>query len=1156
MRKLLKKRIVFPIVGVLAFILSLVWVFVSMPNTYAAVTAHLSDSLEFDSYYSNQDKAITANPTSGSSGKWTWSTSSGSALASGTMKDLNNPSQSVTALNVSLKSNETLTFTFNNNKTLKIPQARTFANCKPSVISTTAYLDGNQCSSAGPTPSTPPYTIVLQQDVVTNDYWWNTASNANTLQITFKNISGSNVSFSLSRIFIFEEASQKASITAGNGVKSVYLSTNQNAASGSASGTEFNSGSTVYGFAELAKGYKAKSGWTLVSGTADTEGAKYRIGEKTVGSSDVDFGTIGADLISYTIGYTLNGGSVSGNPTSYYVTSNTITLKNPTKTGYTFKGWTGSNGTTPQTSVSIAKGSIGNKSYIANWTANQYTVTLDKQEGTGGTSSVTATYASAMPTITVPTRTGYTFGGYYTEKNGSGTQYYNADGTSTKNWDKASATTLYAKWTLLPVIQDVVDKINNISTVQYPDSKGLINIARNAYDALDSSYKGVVSNYQTLTTAESTYQTLRAKAINDLKSLIDSIGTVKYPDSKALIEACEAAYSHMDDADKGEITNYATLTAAREAYNSLKSIAVQQVIDAINDIGEVKYPESKEKIVYAEGLYNALDEDEKNTTVITNYETLTGSRATFDDLRANAIKDVMDKIDAITTPLVYPNSNSSINTARTAFDALHADDKNAMAVTNYQDLLDSEAAYYVANEVNEIGNSEDTKEFRDKVSAVRNDYNNLTSNQKAIFPDKENDMLNDYEAAIRVMDLINAIGDVEVTAESKALIDTANEAYEALTDTQKQLVANYDELISDNTDYDEALAVVNKIDAIGDGEYSEEKQALITDARESFNALTEYQQSIVYNSRLLYDKEVEATKTLIDNIGSVQYTPISKSLIDIASASYNALDSNLKQEVTNYHVLMKANNDYNKVDTCVNKVNSLGDLTYSETSNENIKNARGLIDALNADQKAILPEESENTLINYEKAYAAIEKIHSIGKIKYSTGTEELVKDAREAYDELSPEQKELINNEDFSLLTAKEEKLEDTRTTAIAWGVILILLALTAIGAGIFFIFFLLFKKDNDDDDKSLKNQNVVKASSSALPLIILTSHFFTGPYKAFYILLAIAAIVWIGVAVIYILKKKGIIKTMSLKGVIKTISQKFKKDSSEEDDDNTKTE
>ena len=79
-----------------------------------------------------------------------------------------------------------------------------------------------------------------------------------------------------------------------------------------------------------------------------------------------------------------------------------------------------------------------------------YTVTLDRQGGSGGTASVTATYGSAMPTITVPTRSGYMFGGYYTSTGGSGTQYYAADGTSARAWDKAAATTLYAKWTAIP----------------------------------------------------------------------------------------------------------------------------------------------------------------------------------------------------------------------------------------------------------------------------------------------------------------------------------------------------------------------------------------------------------------------------------------------------------------------------------------------------------------------------------------------------------------------------------------------------------------------------------------------------------------------------------------------------------------------------------
>lgn len=55
------------------------------------------------------------------------------------------------------------------------------------------------------------------------------------------------------------------------------------------------------------------------------------------------------------------------NPSGYDTTSSTITLMNPTRAGYDFAGWTGSNGNTPQTSVTIPSGSTGNKSYKANW---------------------------------------------------------------------------------------------------------------------------------------------------------------------------------------------------------------------------------------------------------------------------------------------------------------------------------------------------------------------------------------------------------------------------------------------------------------------------------------------------------------------------------------------------------------------------------------------------------------------------------------------------------------------------------------------------------------------------------------------------------------------------------------------------------------------
>lgn len=62
----------------------------------------------------------------------------------------------------------------------------------------------------------------------------------------------------------------------------------------------------------------------------------------------------------------MDNGSAN-NPIKYTVESNDITLNNPIKTGYKFTGWTGSNGNIPQKTVTITKGSMGNKSYVAHY---------------------------------------------------------------------------------------------------------------------------------------------------------------------------------------------------------------------------------------------------------------------------------------------------------------------------------------------------------------------------------------------------------------------------------------------------------------------------------------------------------------------------------------------------------------------------------------------------------------------------------------------------------------------------------------------------------------------------------------------------------------------------------------------------------------------
>ncbi len=103
--------------------------------------------------------------------------------------------------------------------------------------------------------------------------------------------------------------------------------------------------------------------------------------------------------IDYSLSYTLNGGSVaSPNPTSYTIESSAITLNNPTKTGYTFAGWTGTDLVSATTTVTIAAGSTGNRSYTATWTPivpSSVSLKASTTITVGGTETLTATISPA-----------------------------------------------------------------------------------------------------------------------------------------------------------------------------------------------------------------------------------------------------------------------------------------------------------------------------------------------------------------------------------------------------------------------------------------------------------------------------------------------------------------------------------------------------------------------------------------------------------------------------------------------------------------------------------------------------------------------------------------------------------------------------------------
>ncbi|QHI72915.1 InlB B-repeat-containing protein [Aminipila terrae] len=154
----------------------------------------------------------------------------------------------------------------------------------------------------------------------------------------------------------------------------------------------------------------------------------------------------------YTVTYDPEGGSVT--PTSqtklfgatYNKGSDGTTdeaMPTPTLAGYTFGGWyDGDNGTGNQITSATAVTTASNHTLYAKWTVEQHKMTFDSEGGTT-VSAITQNYNTQVAVPTAPTRTGYTFEGWYDGDNGTGTEV-------TFPYTLTADKTVYAKWTAHP----------------------------------------------------------------------------------------------------------------------------------------------------------------------------------------------------------------------------------------------------------------------------------------------------------------------------------------------------------------------------------------------------------------------------------------------------------------------------------------------------------------------------------------------------------------------------------------------------------------------------------------------------------------------------------------------------------------------------------
>ena len=159
-----------------------------------------------------------------------------------------------------------------------------------------------------------------------------------------------------------------------------------------------------YGSAITAPAAPTREGYTF-TGWDKTIPATMPAGDMTI--------TAQWTVNQYTITYDLDGGTAEGNPDTYTVETDAFTLKNPTRPGYTFTGWSGTGLTGEDNlTVTIPKGSTGNRSYTAHWSLNTYSITYDLNGGTASGNPTSYTVESATITLNQPTKTGYTFTGW------------------------------------------------------------------------------------------------------------------------------------------------------------------------------------------------------------------------------------------------------------------------------------------------------------------------------------------------------------------------------------------------------------------------------------------------------------------------------------------------------------------------------------------------------------------------------------------------------------------------------------------------------------------------------------------------------------------------------------------------------------------------
>ena len=641
------------------------------------------------------------------------------------------------------------------------------------------------------------------------------------------------------------------------------------------------------------------------------------------------------------------------------------------------------------------------------------------------------------------------------------------------------------EYDILVELKSVSDKIAAIDEkiTNTKACKDEIDAAKKAYDDLSGELQARIDyeDVNKLNDALQAYDRLHAfeEAVKDIGDVYNTAA------SKAKIETAEDKYSYIywDSSTLSDGVED-TYLKAKDDYNKLHNLE-EYIADIISEnplvYGTALDGNQSYYVTVSRSDYDDLPDYLKPR--VANYDTLLLAES------VQRVQEVIDQIEYIPTPWYSETFKEYTDEARAMYEKLSKAEQ--AKVSNYQKLVDGENRYVELGLLDKYSHLVDALEFNNlevmdidayeaKLKAASDFYDSFSAKLKEEAQydhDRYQNWVDDYAIykpalidALKVTKLIDDIGTLVYNETVHAKYDAAQAAadkfYEDYEGSFTYLITNWEKIQDAEAFfeiYDTAKAkgkeIVDAINAIGKVEYTPECSEAIQAARNLYDEGQKYThiEEFITNYDVLLKAEadylalipqeefdkVDAVKAMIDALGEITYTPECKASIDAATEAYYDLPTELRPGVTNYNVLEAASQKYAQLESdetavsnTIERIDMIGEVTYSDETLQAIAWARASYDYLSDELKAKVT--NYEVLVQAEAAYAKLEKealdaekvkdvvdkIDAIGEVTYSEACLIKLNAARYAYDNLSVELKAKVTN--YQTLLEKEKAYRD----------------------------------------------------------------------------------------------------------------------------------